>query len=163
MQGLLAQVKGPCYFWGSGLPDFQPVQHGFFPGKTVTRKLSTGPFRSGGVNWVISMLSLSRSWHLIRMASDAGKIVFSPAIELTFLYGALISVYVLRGILLNQAKEISVMTEKKEKKEKKDYCDATDQRKIVEKMTDCDKSSSTDKDLTECYTKIIEEDEGCMS
>ncbi|MBU3950885.1 MAG: hypothetical protein KKF12_10000 [Proteobacteria bacterium] len=55
------------------------------------------------------------------------------------------------------------MTEKKEKKEKKDYCDATDQRKIVEKMTDCDKSSSTDKDLTECYTKIIEEDEGCMS
>ena len=82
---------------------------------------------------------------------------------LTFLYGALISIYELRGILLNQAKEISVMTEKKEKKEKKDYCDATDQRKIVEKMTDCDKSSSTDKDLTECYTKIIEEDEGCMS
>jgi hypothetical protein len=50
-----------------------------------------------------------------------------------------------------------------ENSEKKDYCDAGDQKKIVEKMSDCDKTSTSDKDLTECYTKIIEEDEGCMS
>ena len=50
-----------------------------------------------------------------------------------------------------------------ENSEKKDYCDAGDQKNIVEKMSDCDKTSTSDKDLTECYTKIIEEDEGCMS
>jgi hypothetical protein len=47
--------------------------------------------------------------------------------------------------------------------EKKDYCDAGDQKKIVEKMSDCDKTSTSDTELTECYTKIIEDDEGCMS
>jgi hypothetical protein len=47
--------------------------------------------------------------------------------------------------------------------EKKDYCDADDQKKIVDKMSDCDKTSASDTELTECYTKIIEEDEGCMS
>ncbi len=47
--------------------------------------------------------------------------------------------------------------------EKKDYCGAGDQKKIVDKMSDCDTTSASDKELTECYTKIIEEDEGCMS
>ena len=51
------------------------------------------------------------------------------------------------------------MTKNSEKK----YCDAEDQRTIVEKMNDCDKTSTSDKDLNECYTKIIKEDEGCMS
>ncbi len=47
--------------------------------------------------------------------------------------------------------------------EKKEYCDAGDQKDIVEKMSDCDKKSTSDKEVTECYTKIIQEDEGCMS
>ena len=50
-----------------------------------------------------------------------------------------------------------------ENSEKKDFCDAEDQKNIVEKMSDCDKTSASDTELTECYTKIIEEDEGCMS
>jgi len=49
------------------------------------------------------------------------------------------------------------------KKEKKDYCDAGDQQKIVEKMTECDKTSTSDKQVNECYSKVIEEDDGCMS
>ncbi len=48
-------------------------------------------------------------------------------------------------------------------KEKKDYCDAEDQKKVVDKMSDCDKSSETDKDRDECYTKVVKEDDGCMS
>lgn len=48
-------------------------------------------------------------------------------------------------------------------KNKKDYCDAEDQKKVVEKMTDCDKKSGTDKEKSECYSKVIEEDDGCMS
>jgi hypothetical protein len=48
--------------------------------------------------------------------------------------------------------------------EKKDYCDAEDQKKVVDKMSDCDKSSENDKDRDECYTKVIkEDDDGCMS
>lgn len=48
-------------------------------------------------------------------------------------------------------------------KEKKDYCDASDQKKVVEKMTDCDKNSNDDKAKKECYDKVIKEDDGCMS
>ena len=55
------------------------------------------------------------------------------------------------------------MPEKLENSENKEYCDAGDQRKIVEKMSDCDKASASDKEINECYTKIIKEDEGCMS
>ena len=48
--------------------------------------------------------------------------------------------------------------------EEKDYCDAKDQKKVVDKMSDCDKSSENDKDRDECYTKVIkEDDDGCMS
>jgi hypothetical protein len=47
--------------------------------------------------------------------------------------------------------------------EKKEYCDAGEQQKIVEKMSDCDKKSTSDKDLNECYTNVIEADDGCMS
>lgn len=46
---------------------------------------------------------------------------------------------------------------------KKDYCDAGDQKKVVDKMTDCDKKSKTDQEIKECYTKVIEEDDPCMS
>ncbi len=49
-----------------------------------------------------------------------------------------------------------------EKKEK-DYCSADDQKKVVEKMTDCDKNSKTDKETEECYSKVVENDNGCMS
>lgn len=48
-------------------------------------------------------------------------------------------------------------------KEKKDYCDAKDQKKIVEKMTECDKNSKDDKEKGECYSKVVEDDNGCMS
>ncbi len=48
-------------------------------------------------------------------------------------------------------------------KEKKDYCDAEDQKKVVNKMTDCDKNSETDKEKGECYSKVVKEDGGCMS
>jgi len=48
-------------------------------------------------------------------------------------------------------------------KEKKDYCDAEDQKKVIDKMTDCDKNSVTDKEKGECYSKVIKEDDGCMS
>lgn len=47
--------------------------------------------------------------------------------------------------------------------EKKDYCDAEDQKKVVDKMSDCDKSSETGNDRDECYTKVVKEDDGCMS
>lgn len=47
-------------------------------------------------------------------------------------------------------------------REKKDYCDAGDQKKVVEKMTECDKTAGDDKDRGECYSKVIKED-GCMS
>ena len=46
---------------------------------------------------------------------------------------------------------------------KKDYCDAEDQKKVVEKMSDCDKKSKSDKEKDECYSKVIKEDDGCMS
>jgi hypothetical protein len=48
-------------------------------------------------------------------------------------------------------------------KEKKDYCDAEEQKNVVEKMSDCDKSSDNDKERDECYTKVVKEDDGCMS
>ncbi|MEH0022683.1 MAG: hypothetical protein V6Z89_23740 [Desulfobacter sp.] len=47
--------------------------------------------------------------------------------------------------------------------EKKDYCDANDQKKVVEKMTDCDEKSKDGKERSECYEKVIKEDDGCMS
>ena len=50
-----------------------------------------------------------------------------------------------------------------ESKEKKDYCDANDQKKVVEKMTDCDNTTKDDKERSECYAKVIKEDDGCMS
>ena len=46
---------------------------------------------------------------------------------------------------------------------KKDYCDAKDQKKVVEKMTACDENSADDKEKGECYAKVIKEDDGCMS
>ncbi len=46
---------------------------------------------------------------------------------------------------------------------KKDHCDAEDQKNVVEKMSDCDKSSDNDKNRDECYTKVIKKDDGCMS
>ncbi len=48
-------------------------------------------------------------------------------------------------------------------KEKKDYCDAGDQKKVVEKMTDCDNKSKTDQENEECYTQVTEEDDPCLS
>ncbi|MCG8684874.1 MAG: hypothetical protein MI892_08365 [Desulfobacterales bacterium] len=48
-------------------------------------------------------------------------------------------------------------------KDKKDYCDADDQKTVVEKMTACDENSKTDKEKSECYNKVIKEDDGCMS
>ena len=51
------------------------------------------------------------------------------------------------------------MTEDK----KKDYCDAEDQKNVVEKMTECDENSTSDKERNECYSKVIKEDDGCMS
>ncbi len=48
-------------------------------------------------------------------------------------------------------------------KDKKAYCDADDQKKVVEKMTACDESSKDNKDRSECYAKVIKEDKGCMS
>ena len=48
-------------------------------------------------------------------------------------------------------------------KDKKDYCDADDQKKVVEKMTACDEKSSNDKERSECYAEVIKEDDGCMS
>jgi len=45
----------------------------------------------------------------------------------------------------------------------KDYCDAEEQKKVVEKMTDCDKTSESDKAKGECYSKVVKEDGGCMS
>ncbi|MCG8619673.1 MAG: hypothetical protein MI802_25910 [Desulfobacterales bacterium] len=49
-----------------------------------------------------------------------------------------------------------------ESKDKKDYCDADDQKKVVEKMTECDNTAKNDKERNECYTKVIKDD-GCMS
>ena len=48
-------------------------------------------------------------------------------------------------------------------KKKKDYCDAEDQKKVVEKMTECDKTSKTEKEKNECYSNVVKEDGGCMS
>lgn len=47
--------------------------------------------------------------------------------------------------------------------EKKDHCDAGDQKKVVDKMSDCDKSSDNDQKRDECYTEVVKEDDGCMS
>ncbi len=46
---------------------------------------------------------------------------------------------------------------------KKDHCDAEDQKKVVDKMSDCDTSSDNDQERDECYTKVVKEDDGCMS
>ncbi len=43
---------------------------------------------------------------------------------------------------------------------RKDYCDAEDQKKVVENMSDCDKTSKTDKEKSECYSKVITEEDG---
>jgi hypothetical protein len=48
-------------------------------------------------------------------------------------------------------------------KEKKDHCDAEEQKNVVEKMSDCDKSSDNDKERDECYTNVVKKDDGCMS
>ncbi|MDD9301023.1 MAG: hypothetical protein HUK40_01250 [Desulfobacter sp.] len=48
-------------------------------------------------------------------------------------------------------------------KEKKEYCDAQDQKEVVEKMTACDENSKDDKERDQCYSKVIKEDDGCMS
>ena len=50
-----------------------------------------------------------------------------------------------------------------EQNKKKDYCDAEDQKKVIEKMSDCDKNSKSDKEKAECYSKVVNEDDGCMS
>ncbi|WDP89394.1 MAG: hypothetical protein HUN04_06505 [Desulfobacter sp.] len=50
-----------------------------------------------------------------------------------------------------------------ESNKKKNYCDAADQKKVVEKMMDCDEKSQDDKEKSECYAKILKEDDGCMS
>ncbi len=47
--------------------------------------------------------------------------------------------------------------------EKKEYCDSVDQKKVVEKMVACDETSKDDKEKNECYTKVIKENDGCMS
>lgn len=47
--------------------------------------------------------------------------------------------------------------------EKKDYCDASDQKKVIDKMVACDENSKDDKEKSECYTKVVKEDDGCMS
>ena len=47
-------------------------------------------------------------------------------------------------------------------KENKDYCDANDQKTVVEKMTACDENSANDRERSECYSKAVKED-GCMS
>ncbi len=49
------------------------------------------------------------------------------------------------------------------KKKEKDYCTANDQKNVVEKMTDCDTNSKTDKEKGECYSKVVADDNGCMS
>ena len=49
------------------------------------------------------------------------------------------------------------------KKREKNYCDAKEQKEVVEKMIDCDKNSKTDKEKGECYSKVVENDNGCMS
>lgn len=46
---------------------------------------------------------------------------------------------------------------------KKDYCDAEDQKKVIEKMTECDEKSKDGKETDECYKKIVDKDDGCMS
>lgn len=48
-------------------------------------------------------------------------------------------------------------------KKRKDYCDAEDQKKVLEKMADCDENSKDGKEADECYQKIVKEDDGCMS
>ena len=50
-----------------------------------------------------------------------------------------------------------------EGKGKKDYCDAEDQKKVVDKMAECDRNSKTDKEKSDCYSEVVKKDEGCMS
>lgn len=49
------------------------------------------------------------------------------------------------------------------KQEKKDYCDAKDQRQVVEKMIACDEAAVSDGETAECYARVLKEDKGCMS
>jgi hypothetical protein len=46
---------------------------------------------------------------------------------------------------------------------RKDYCDAEDQKKVVDKMMACDENSKDGKEKDECYAKVVKEDGGCMS
>ena len=50
-----------------------------------------------------------------------------------------------------------------DKKENKDYCDAEDQKKVVDEMAECDKSAETDKEKADCYSEVVKKDDGCMS
>ena len=50
-----------------------------------------------------------------------------------------------------------------DKKENKDYCDAEDQKKVVDEMAKCDKSAKTDKEKADCYSEVVKKDDGCMS
>ncbi len=50
-----------------------------------------------------------------------------------------------------------------EDKAKKEYCNADDQRKVVEKMTECDRNSENSQEKSDCYAKVIKEGDGCMS
>lgn len=50
-----------------------------------------------------------------------------------------------------------------ESQKKKEYCDAADQKKVVEKMKSCDETSKDDKERSECYERVIKDDDGCMS
>nr|WP_320014268.1 hypothetical protein [uncultured Desulfobacter sp.] len=52
---------------------------------------------------------------------------------------------------------------KENKKENKDYCDAEDQKTVVDKMADGDKSAKTDKERADCYSEVVKKDDGCMS
>ena len=48
-------------------------------------------------------------------------------------------------------------------KKKKDFCDAEDQQKVIDKMTGCDETSKDSKEAEECYKKVVDKDDGCMS
>ncbi len=47
-------------------------------------------------------------------------------------------------------------------RDRKEYCDARDQKKVVEKLTACDNNCVTDKERVECYAKVVENN-GCIS
>ena len=47
-------------------------------------------------------------------------------------------------------------------RERKDYCDAGEQKDVVEKLTNCDKNSTTSEQRVECYAKVVE-DNGCVT